>query len=56
MPGHVAARESLIDKQCKRVIQFNLFFASHIKRGGPNYIATDLLEYALGKKGYYVIF
>ena len=56
MPGHVAARESLIDKQCKRVVQFNSFFASHVKRGGPNYIATDLLEYALGKKGYYVIF
>ena len=56
MPGHIATRESLIDKQCKRVVQFNSFFASHIKRGGPNYIATDLLEYALGKKGYYVIF
>ena len=56
MPGHVAARESLIDEQCIRDAQFNSFFASRIKCGGPNYIATDLLEYALGMKCYYVIF
>ena len=56
MHGLFAARESLIDKQSNRDVQFSSSSASRIKCGGPNYIATDLLEYALGMKGYYVIF